>query len=455
MKIQSVAPTGQAQHFEVNETFFSTTDERGVISSGNGVFSRTSGYALEELAGQPHNLIRHPDIPRCVFKLLWETCKAGKPFSGYVKNQARNGNHYWVLAIIVPIPGGYLSVRIKPTTPLLGTVEGLYAKLLAVEKAELARGTSEGGAATASAKVLGEALESLGFQDYAAFSHASLNAEIRSRDEQLAQRHLRLFPENLPHGADPRLVGLFGQTRITYERLSALAASLSPFTMLSEGIRKRREAVQDIAERFRINALNAHIAAHPLGSQGVVIGTVAQFLNNHAQALAENAGILASGISSITAAVSSIAGDIGVARIQIEMLLSFLAEGVRAGETREGNRGRDLRIAFSGTVGRALASIRDLRGNLPAVQECQDRLRRDIVHLHVAQISGLTEASRLSASAGFTDMFASLRSQIESARKELVELDEIVDHLSLLTTQAPPQVSAIFESVTVMESLME
>jgi len=455
MKIQSVAPTGQEQHFEVNETFFSTTDERGVITSGNGVFSRTSGYGLEELVGKPHNLIRHEDIPRCVFKLLWDTCKAGKPFSGYVKNQAKNGNHYWVLAIIVPIPGGYLSVRIKPTTALRGTVEGLYAKLLEVEKAELAKGASEGAAATASTRVLVQVLEGLGFADYAAFSHASLNAEVRNRDEQLAQRHLRLFPEHLAGGANPQLVGLFGQTRITYERLSALSLSLAPFTTLGEGIRKRREAVQDIAERFRINALNAHIAAHPLGSQGVVIGTVAHFLNSHAQTLAANANSLAGGISAITASVSSIAWDIAVARIQIEMLLSFLAEGAAAGETREGHRGRDLRIAFSGTVGRALASIRELRNRLPEVQAVQDRLRRDIVHLHVAQISGLTEAARLAVGAGFVDMFGSLRAQIEAARRELVQLDEIVDHLALLTTQAPPQVAAIFESVTLMENLME
>jgi len=454
MKIQSVAATGQAQHFEVNETFFSTTDERGVITSGNGVFSRTSGYALNELVGQPHNLIRHPDIPRCVFKLLWDTCKAGKPFSGYVKNQARNGNYYWVLAIIVPIPGGYLSVRIKPTTPLRETVEGLYAKLLAIENAELARGASEGLAAVASAKLLGDTLESLGFADYASFSHASLNAEVHSRDALLAQGRLRVFPERLPGHADSRLSALFAQTRVTYERLSELSTSLAPFTTLGEDIRRRREAVQEIAERFRINALNAHIAAHPLGAQGIVIGTVAQFLNGHAQALASNAGTLAGGITGITASVSSIAWDIAVARIQIEMLLSFLAEGAAAGETGEGTRGRDLRIAFSGTVGRALSSIRELRGRLPAIQECQDRLRRDIVHLHVAQISGLTEAARLEAAAGFRDMFSSLRNQIESARQELVQLDEIVDHLALLTTKAPPQVSAIFESVTAMETLM-
>ena len=108
---------------------------KGIILSGNDVFVRMSGYSRETLVGAAHNIIRHPDIPQAVFKLLWDYLEAGKPFAGYVKNMAADGGFYWVTVLVVPIPQGYLSVRFKPSTALLPVVDGVYAQMLAVEKA--------------------------------------------------------------------------------------------------------------------------------------------------------------------------------------------------------------------------------------------------------------------------------------------------------------------------------
>jgi len=188
MKIQETAPTGKAQPLEANETFFSTTDERGIITGGNAIFSRTSGYTIGELLGQPHNLIRHPDMPRHVFQRLWATIKRRQSFMGYVKNHARNGNHYWVFAIVVPLPSGYLSVRIKPTSPLLGKIEALYRRMADAEADAVKGGHSE--SAAASAALLDEAVRGLGYADYTAFSHDALNTEIKSRDAEVRARSL-------------------------------------------------------------------------------------------------------------------------------------------------------------------------------------------------------------------------------------------------------------------------
>ena len=98
----------------------STTDFRGVITSANEEFIRLSGFTLEELLGQPHNILRHPDMPAAAFKDLWDTVQAGHPWHGMVKNRCKNGDFYWVDANVTPVLAqgkvtGYVSIRSKPS----------------------------------------------------------------------------------------------------------------------------------------------------------------------------------------------------------------------------------------------------------------------------------------------------------------------------------------------------
>jgi aerotaxis receptor len=98
----------------------STTDPQGIITSANDEFIRISGYSTEELIGQPHNIIRHPDVPPVIFEDLWSTIKAGKTWQGLVKNRCKNGDFYWVDTNVTPIVEGeaivgYISIRSKPS----------------------------------------------------------------------------------------------------------------------------------------------------------------------------------------------------------------------------------------------------------------------------------------------------------------------------------------------------
>jgi aerotaxis receptor len=109
----------------------SITDLKGFITHCNRAFVAVSGYTSEELIGQNHNLIRHPDMPAAGFKDLWSTVGRGKPWTGLVKNRAKNGDHYWVVANVTPImegnkPKAYLSVRTKPTRTQIDAADGLY-----------------------------------------------------------------------------------------------------------------------------------------------------------------------------------------------------------------------------------------------------------------------------------------------------------------------------------------
>lgn len=112
----------------------SVTDTFGVITDVNDTFVQISGYTREELIGQPQNIVRHPDMPSEIFKLLWDTIQQGKSFMGIIKNRSKDGGYYWVNATIMPIIQngkivGYESVRTSATPQQIARAEKLYAKM--------------------------------------------------------------------------------------------------------------------------------------------------------------------------------------------------------------------------------------------------------------------------------------------------------------------------------------
>ena len=132
--------TGVARTFIADRIIVSKTDPRGVITYANQTFIEVSGYAEHEILGKPHNLIRHPEMPRCIFKLLWDEIQSGREIFAYVNNRSKNGDHYWVLAHVTPDfhPKtreiiGYHSSRRVPSRRALDAVTPLYEALLAEE----------------------------------------------------------------------------------------------------------------------------------------------------------------------------------------------------------------------------------------------------------------------------------------------------------------------------------
>lgn len=134
-----ITPTGQECFFEEDEIIVSKTDLKGRITYANEVFLRVAGYAESEVLGAPHSIIRHPAMPRCVFKLLWDTLHEGREIFAYVVNLAKNGDHYWVLAHVTPTFDesgevvGYHSNRRVPGREQVAKAEALYADLSALE----------------------------------------------------------------------------------------------------------------------------------------------------------------------------------------------------------------------------------------------------------------------------------------------------------------------------------
>ena len=131
--------TGHERSFDSDEFIVSKTDVHGEITYANNVFYRISGYNENEVLGAPHSLVRHPDMPRCVFKLLWDRIQSKKEIFAYVINTAKNGDHYWVLAHVTPSfdqqgqVTGFHSNRRRPEPAQIDTIKTIYSRLLEEE----------------------------------------------------------------------------------------------------------------------------------------------------------------------------------------------------------------------------------------------------------------------------------------------------------------------------------
>jgi aerotaxis receptor len=132
--------SGNVYTLPPDQTLVSVTDLKGRITYCNPAFVEVSGYSGAELLGQPHNLVRHPDMPAEAFRDLWDTIQNKQPWTGLVKNRRKNGDHYWVRANATPMLDGtqvtgYLSVRTAPSSAEVAAAEQLYARMRADDQA--------------------------------------------------------------------------------------------------------------------------------------------------------------------------------------------------------------------------------------------------------------------------------------------------------------------------------
>jgi len=135
-----IVPTDIEREVRSIDIIISKGDERGDITYANQIFFKLAGYSQSELLYKPHSIIRHPDMPKIIFKLLWDNLKSGKETHTFVKNLSKDGSFYWVYAHIrvAKNPDGtfrnYVSTRKTMNKKAREIIEPLYAKLLEAEK---------------------------------------------------------------------------------------------------------------------------------------------------------------------------------------------------------------------------------------------------------------------------------------------------------------------------------
>jgi aerotaxis receptor len=200
--------------FNFEHLFFSITDKKGRIELSNDVFSMVCGYSKEELKGKPHNIIRHPDMPKSIFKLLWDTIHGGNPIGCYVKNLASDGRYYWVFALVLPVANRFLSIRLKASPNQVHEVEQLYKQLIEAESISENIVNS----------ILNQWLWRQQFPDYKTWMSHALNLEIKKRPGSMWKYHF--FGQTKPEWdikaaeMNPALAQVFDQVWDTVQNLN-------------------------------------------------------------------------------------------------------------------------------------------------------------------------------------------------------------------------------------------
>jgi aerotaxis receptor len=355
--------------FYFHELFFSRTDERGKIQSGNDVFQRISQYSWDELAGRPHNIIRHEAMPRAVFWLLWERLKKGLPTGAYVKNKAKDGRYYWVYAIITPCEGGFLSVRLKPSSALFEAVQAEYATLRRVEL--------DGDLAPAkSGDLLLARLSELGFEDYDAFMAETLVAEFGARESQMERRTK--------------------QTLALYARLiPSTARLLTAARGIAEGY-----------QTYRFVPLNLLVHAGQIGEAGAAIATISNNYNLLSEQIQTGLREFLDAATRVSHTIHTGAFLLATSYLQQELVNGFPNERPTAGIDHQQEQ-TCLQQQLSTYQAHALKSLADMENELKSFFDRASEMKRLALGLAAIRVMGKVETGRLDAN-GLKDLIADL-----------------------------------------------
>jgi len=268
-----------------DELFFSSTDEHGIITGGNDVFQRVSGFEWDALLGAPHNLVRHPDMPKGVFQILWNHLKKNESAGVYLLNQCENGKAYWVYAIISPVENGYMSIRLKPSSELFDKTRDLYATVLEQER--------EGLSAEESAELILASLKAEGFDDYESFSSHAIGQEISARDVALSRSSskltsaLKTMSRQLLELSDEqqKLFDFFEAIRGIPSNMRIVASRLEPaggpISAISQNYRLMSDEVQGHLDGFRSEKGSKRTVSSEVSAQvdaALFLAAVAQLL---------------------------------------------------------------------------------------------------------------------------------------------------------------------------------
>jgi PAS domain S-box-containing protein len=409
------------------ELFFSTTDSKGVITAGNRVFETASGYRLDELIGRAHNVVRHPDTPRAVFQLLWDTIRAGDPVAAYVQNQTKDGAYYWVLASVVPIAGGYLSVRLAPGGEHFAIAKTLYRELVALERKTEGQDVRQRKASiTASVALLGERLIQAGYADYRAFMHAALPAEVARRAARLPDSHRQALA-TAPQQSSQAVVEILAAYRSLSEFLAGLVTDLAHYAKVGQALAQQSSYLKTMGDEVQLFALNAQIGASRLGEHGAALDAVARLLTEQSQATSPLVATVVEQASSAVGEIEEMIFQLALSTIQAEMIAVFAHETADEPSVRQSTSVNMVALADALQRGsdRTFAALATVAQTLASVVEHTEHVRTGIDRLARLSLHGRVELASVPDAGSISTLFSDVESQVIDARSRLAEFADI------------------------------
>lgn len=383
--------TGQESHYDITELFISRTDLRGIIQFANPVFVRVSKYSYQEILSKPHNVIRHPSMPKGVFYLFWEMLKAQKEIGSYVVNRAKDGSYYWVYALAAPITNGYLSVRLKPSSPMFQTLQTEYETLLELEKTQ--KLTPQ-----ASCEHLLERLKALGFLSYSQFMAEALMQEFESRRKSVAQAEILEIQE------------------------------IQEVLDLGKQLQTISEKIFSSYQQSVWVPLNLEIQAAKLGREAATIAVVSSKYDGIAKDIQEETHTFLNAGKLIQERVSQCQFDLTNALIQKEMVL-FFAQESHDPSTNLQQESAYLEEARVRSLKQAKESLVAIDQELSHFRKVYLQMKKQAVALDIVNITGKIEAAKVKQAETINNLLNDLTTFKIVLDESLKKVNDLQDEL--------------------------
>jgi len=416
-------PINKESKFEYDELFFSVTDSKSTITFANDLFVRISKYTADEIIGQLHKLIRHPDMPRSVFHIFWEHLKSNKPVAAYVKNMAKDGSYYWVMALAFPCDGGYLSVRLKPGSDLFEKVKKIYTKTLQHEKKMEKQGDKKD-AMHSSLLLLTSELNDLGFADYDEFMWNALQSEMEHREKQLTKNNVsdRSYALNVPR----ELLDLESILR-------ELVLMLGQLKQMHESLVGHSEYILNLSRSVLLLSMNAQVGSSKLDRQDRSLSVVAEKMGEQSITGEKQLLDMQENIFQLSELIGQLNFDIISSKLQAEMTKHFLTE-IEQTEFNTASQSLSVEKATSLLYNAFTPNIAGISGGVSRLPKLLKHLltnvheiERFLLVLRFVHIKGKVEIARMSEEAhSFSNTFQELIHEVNSAEQRLEKLSDII-----------------------------
>ncbi len=364
-------------------------------------------------------------MPRVIFDVLWKTILAGKDIAAYVKNRSKNGGYYWVLAFVSPIPGGFLSVRFKPSTPLLQVVESLYKELREEElRIENTPGKKKEDAISASLSLLGKRLNELGFSDYDSFINKAAVEEFISRSNFLKSDETKFLTlkESL---TDSRIRTL---KTISTELGSALEKNID-FQNLDKEINQVVQFVKKLSIHVERASLNLTIKSEQCGEIAKPLAVISNWLRLGATLLGEELNQHILPVKEALTNVQEGLFSLISAKLQTEMIEYFISEmnyfdeNTRGYSTPEAeNLTRLLSLKGKETLDKSILKLSKLTTSVTQLESSFAILERQVNGLSLAHVNGRVECSRLPDRSSLEVILTEVITEVQNASRILDQL---------------------------------
>lgn len=355
------------------------------------------------MIGAAHKIVRHPDMPRSIFKYFWETLQSGSLIGAYVKNKDAKGQYYWVFAAAFPLKEGYLSIRLRPSSELFTKMKDIYARILDEEK----KSDMNGGL-----RLLNELLHAEGFSSYQDFSAQALRMEILARDSTIEAKCSAMNDKDQaqanPESSQSQLEMALGHIRSICSRgtssFQTLFSLMDDFAKTEKSFSSGTSQILESFRKMQFLSFNMIIASEKLGHAGSTLAVISVEFQRLSEKIETSLNDFVQSADQITTRIQRSSLNISALKLQMDMVDFFIRESLektQSGAITVQEAFQDINLNREDFIELSKCSVDTIRNilgelaiKLEQFEKTMTKISRLINSLEIVRQMGAVETSR-------------------------------------------------------------